>query len=316
MKNKPITGFEEATNLFDADTLNLKPTLPDFFKVGRDGILQLAKIDNRTLFTAQEEAESGNYIIGGLGRKISAVDFEAFKMGIAQVLYNQSYQSGHETENTGIQKHVVKQSPDKYGGEVVVSLNELCRLSYGVDEPSKQQKEAMTALLKTLHTNVAHVAFPNGDTLDVTLCATMNIFTRKQDNAKLYNLILNPIFCSRVATNYAELPQDATKRLTASTDRKTESHYLLFSLLAIQDRRKPCKRRIGTLLEELRLTDAYKERASRTEKQLLSLFEDMKKTGIITDFITERGRMGRRQNAVISVTFTLNPDFSKSKSTE
>lgn len=291
-----------------------KPT-PDTFKLSRTGYLQLEKVQ-RDLFTDMEERESGNYIVSGLSLKVTGLDFSAFSLAVGQILYRQSYQSGNTDTNSGLTKVLAKRvseqtGKDYYGGEIVTTLNELCRYAYGEDKPSTQQKTAMTTLIDTLHSTPVGITFPNGDKIELTLCAKMGTYTRKRDGAVTYHLILNPIFCENVKRNFSEFPQDITMRLTASTKKKTDAHYRLLLLLGRQDRRKPFVRYIDTLLEELGLTEAYKANPSRTEKKLLKLFEDMNKIGLLKDFPQTETYISRGKKRISKVTFILNPDFVK-----
>lgn len=294
--------------------------VPNSFKAGRDPLLQLAKVD-RGLFTEMEEKQSGNYIIRGVERKISELDFEAFTLAMGQLLYNQSYQFGNTDENTGVSKGIAKRLSERtghtyYRGEIYASLTDICRAAYGTENPSTDQKKAMDKLIKTLHDTPVHIDFPNGDSLDQWLCVKTDEFTRHRDGAKIYNLILNPIFCNRVTNQFAEFPQDITKRLNGSTGKKgrlTSAHYRLLKLLGCQKKSEPFYRNIWTLLEELRLYEAYQEQPSRTEKQLLSLFESMKTVGILKNYDITKEKVGRRANAVSKITFYLNPKFIERK---
>lgn len=292
--------------------------LSDTYKVGRESSIALAKT-NRTLFTSIEEKESGNYIIRGLERKVAEYDFEAFKMAFAQTLYNQSYQSGNTEQNSGISRKEAKALSKKSGriyfkGEVVTSLNDLCRLAYGVDEPSMDQKKAMETLIDTLQKEDVKITFPNGDTLEAPLLWREK-FTRKEDGAKFLHIIGHPIFCSNVASNFAEFPQNLTKQLSNITKRKTLAHYRLIQYLGRHDKRKPVCCNINTLLVVLRLEEAYKEQSTRTEKQLITLFEDMKKLGLLSAYeIATTSARGRK--AISKVKFILNPDYLKEATKE
>lgn len=287
---------------------------PDTFKIGREISLQLAKVE-RDLFTDIEERESGNYIVSGLSRKVTEMDFSAFSLAVGQILYRQSYQSGNTDTNSGLTQTIAPRLKDQtghtyYGGEIVTTLKDLCRYAYGEEDPNKVQRAAMVTLIDTLHSTPVGVTFPNGDKIEAHLCVKMGRYTRKKDGAVFYHLILNPIFCENVRRNFSEFPQDITMRLTASTKQKTDAHYKLLLLLGRQDRRKPFIRNIDTLLEELGLIEAYKKDTTRTEKKLLKLFGDMKKMGLLKDFQTET-YISRRKKRISKVTFTINPDFVK-----
>lgn len=306
--NKEI--LEDSSDLWGS--LDRTKHIPATFKMGRQVSMQLQKIE-RDLFTDLEEKQSGNYIVRGIEKKVSEYDFHAFSIAMAKILYNQSYQSGNEKENSGVKKEIAGTAKDgkaRYSGNIVATLNEICREAYGVDTPSTEKRKAMATLLDTLHNNQVHIDFPNGDTLKATLCATMGIYTRKADGATIYNLVLNPIFCEAVENNFALLPQYTMQRLALTTDRQTAAHLKLLKLLAMQDKRRPYTRYFTELLKDMGLDEAYNNKPARTEQQSLKIFDDMVGVGIITSYSTETKTI-HNKTRIDKVTFTLNPDFNK-----
>ena len=306
--------FERLTSLFEA--VSDKP-LPETYKAGRASQLQTAKWAG-TIFESIEASEKGSYIVSGLPRKITDTDFEAFSMGIAQILYNQSHQSGNLDTNSGLERkeakaltQASKSGHTYYEGNIITSLNDLCRNSYGVDEPTTQQKEAMVSLIDTLHETPVRIDFPNGDKAELYLAVKMGKFTRAKDGAVSYWLTLNPIFCESVSNNFSEHPQDLTKRLTAATDRKTAAHYRLLKLLGAQmHSKKPFVRTLPVLIEFLGMEDEYKKNRGRTEKRLIATCEDMKKVGIITEYEPET-EIRRGKKTLSKVRFYLNPNYPR-----
>lgn len=295
-------------------SLDRSKHVPANYKIGRQVSLQLQKIE-RDLFTDFEEKQSGNYIVRGIEKKVNEYDFHAFSIAMAKILYNQSYQSGNEKENSGVKKEragTTKDGTVKYTGNIVATLNEICREAYGVDTPSTEKRKAITTLIDALHENPVHIDFPNGDTLDATLCAKMGVYTRKEDGATIYNLVLNPIFCEAVENNFALLPQDTMQRLALTTERQTAAHLKLLKLLAMQDRRKLYTRYFTELLKDMGLDEAYSTTPARIEQQSLKIFNDMVGVGIITSFSTET-RTIHNKPRIDKVTFTPNPDFNKGK---
>lgn len=292
---------------------------PDTFKIGREVSFQLAKVE-RDLFTDMEERESGNYIVSGIERKVSLTDFEAFRLGIGQILYNQSYQSDNKDTNSGVSKTKARKlSKDTghtyYVGEVIFSLNDLCRYAFGT-EPTKRDKEAIATLIDTLHDTPVIIQFPNGDIAEMPLASKMGKFTRAKDGAISYWLYLNPIFCENVKNNFAEYPQDFTKNLAEvmkeNKVRRTGAIYLLVELLGKQDKRQTFIRTIGQLLYDLNLIDAYSANPTRTEKQLI-LYCDIlkhKKIKLLKDYEIERVET-RKRKPITKVTFHFDPSFTR-----
>ena len=285
--------------------------VPDSYKLGRDSTLQLAKIE-RNLFTDMEERESGNYIVSGLNKKVTELDFTAFSFAVGQILYNQSYQSGNVETNSGISKTISRKmsktfEEQAYTGDIVTSLNDLCRLAYGVEATDQRQRKTMSTLIDVIHSTPVTIQTPKGAKIESILCACMEKYTA-EDGAISYNLHLHPIFCHGVANNFAELPQDLTKRLSGATKKKTLSHYRLIRLLSNQDKRKPFVRTIAQLLADLALDEAYNKDRGRTEKQLLSVIDSMKDIELLSSYDIEYMTI-RNKKAIGKITFHLNRDF-------
>ena len=292
----------------------LRSNLPSTFKTSRDAGLQLSKLE-RDLFTDMEEKDSGNYIISGLNKKVTELDFTAFTFAVGQILFNQSFLHGNEDINSGIARKKSSQlSKDTgetyYSGDISVTLKELCLKGYGAD--TSENRKRMDTLIDTIHNVPVEIKFPNGHKRESILCARMSKETRPEDGAIEYELHLNPIFGSRIKSSFGELPQDVIKQLDSACkkkkQRKQPAHYLLLRWLCLQDKRTPHTLTIDTLLTELRMEDTYREQPTRTEKQLLAVCETMKDIGILSDFQATYRTSGKR-NRLAKITFTLNPAY-------
>lgn len=295
------------------ELLSGKEPLPTF-KVARDAILQLSKIE-RNLFTDIEEAESGNYIISGLQKYVTELDFTAFTFAVGQILYNQSYQSGNEDINSGIKREKAKTLSKKvgetmYNGNIVTSLSELCRLAYGT-EPTTELKKKMATLIDTIDKKPVEIKFPNGDLLESKLCITMDKYTREKDGAILYNLYLNPIFGSRIQNQFGELPQDVIAKLDKACkvrkQRKQTAHYLLLRWLSAQDKRYSHTLTIDTIIQEVRMEEYFRKDRGKADKQLISILDTMVDIEILSKYDIEYSS-GRRSH-IAKVTFHLNQNF-------
>lgn len=317
MNNKPrYKGRAKGTPIEIFDLVGEKPT-PSTFLMGREVQMRVAEWQD-TIWAAIEAQETGDYVISGETRAISGTDFMHFQFGAAQILYNQSYQSGNTETNSGLTTIVAKgmevtTGHTYYEGHIVTSLNDLCRLSYGVAEPSTKQKHAMEKLLLTLHRNFVTIQYPNGDTREQPLVVIRDRYTRAKDGAVFYWLSLSPIFCENVKKNFSEFPQDLTKRLTAVTKRTTDSHLHLINLLGAQMRTKsPYTITIPVLMKKLQMESVYKSNRGRAEKQLLSICDDILKMGQITKYETET-EVKRGKQALSKIRFYLNPNFARKK---
>lgn len=286
--------------------------LPRSFKMGRNVALQLSRAEG-DLFTdmkKKNENENGKYIIYGLSRAISELDFAGFSFAVCQILYNQSFQYGNTDTNSGRTKEEVKEfskiaGSTQYSGNIVTSLNDLCRLAYGVDEVTANQRKKMASLLNVMDDTYVKMQYPNGNYIKSWLCRREGERYTAEDGKITYNLRISPIFCSDVMNNFGELPQDITKRLSEATKKKTAAHLRLLRLLAIQTKNRPFVRTIEQLLEELNLDEAHKKDRRRTEEQLVSLFECMKKMKMIDRYKIEYTTT-RAKKVIDKVTFYLS----------
>lgn len=296
----------------DSQTLLDKGLLPSF-KLGRDATLQLSKIE-RNLWTDIEEQQSGKVIISGIEKSVTELDFAAFNLAAAQILYNQSWQSGNADINSGIQREEATTlsrvlGEKVYNGNIVTSLNELCRQAYGTI--TTENRKRMAALLETIDQKPVVIKFHNGDVQESKLCVIMDKYTREKDGAIFYNLYLNPIFGSRIKNQFGELPQDIVAKLDEACKKRKQykkaAHYLLLRWLSVQDKRCSHTLTIDTIINELRIEDDYKKNRGRADKQLLSICQIMVDVGILSNYDVEYST--ERRMFIAKITFHLNKDF-------
>ena len=302
--------------------LDFKRPLPSYFKLGRYAMLQMAATD-RTFWTDIEEAESGNYIISNLSKKVSELDFEAITFAIAQTLYNQSYRMGNEIYNSGISRTISEDATkimgdDVYVGEIITTRDDLIRLGWGV-EPTTETKKKVDALIDTLHKTPVKVKYPNGDIEENYICAIRRKYSRKKDKAVLYNLWTNPIFGIYIKNQFGLLPQgvisDMDKACKKLKTNKNQHIYILLKFLSVQDNRNPKTIPIEKLIPMLRMEAKYKENRGRTEKQLLSsVCKVLVEMGMLNNYEVEYEEIGRKKR-IKSITFHLNQNYIK-KNTE
>lgn len=303
---KPIPIQQDSQTLLDKGLLTS-------FKFGRDAALQLSKVE-RNLWTDIEEQQSGKVIISGIEKNVTELDFAAFNLAAAQILYNQSWQSGNADINSGIQREEAitlsqKLGEKLYNGNIVTSLNELCRQAYGTI--TTENRKRMAALLDTIDRKPVVIKFHNGDIQESKLCVIMDRYTREKDGAIFYNLYLNPIFGSRIKNQFGELPQDIVAKLDEACkkrkQRKQAAHYLLLRWLSVQDKRCNHTLTIDTIVDELRMEAYFKKNRSMADKQLLSICQVMEDIGILSSYDVEYS--SGRKKFIAKVTFLLNKDF-------
>ena len=318
----------------------LRKNLPPTFKTPRDAGLQLSQLE-RNLFTDMEERESGNYIISGISKRVSQLDFTAFTFAVGQILFNQSFLHGNEDINSGTERkeavgtlvRAAKQISGKeelsikeakkialqsgieayYSGTIEVTLKELCLKGYGADTTENRKK--MDTLIDTIHSTPVTIMYPISGRKFIEEETYLCLKKRKatgEDGSITYNLELNPIFGSRIKDSFGELPQDVILQLDSACrkkkQRKQPAHYLLLRWLCLQDKRTPHTLTIDTLLYELRMEDYFREHPALAERQLLAVCEAMKDIGILSSFQATYSTSGKRQR-LAKITFNLNPAY-------
>lgn len=305
MIKKAIPVPEQRHEPLSIKTENLPPS----FKMGRDAALQLSKAEG-DIFTDMKKEGRGVYIITEIRKVVNELDLACFSLAVCQILYNQSFQSGTIETNSGRSNEIDNDATEELGytqykAYITTSLNDLCRLAYGVDAPDFRQKKAMWTLIEALDKTPVVIPFPNGDKLEKKLCTIDSKYTRKEDGAVYYHLLLHSIFCSNVMDNFGELPQDITKRLSQVTKKKTAAHLRLLRLLSIQTKNRPFVRKMDELLKELNLHEAHKKDRRRTENQLISIFDSMKAMNVIDKYKIEYTTT-RAKKVIDKVTFYLS----------
>ena len=297
------------------DTIEGKPT-PETYKLSRNMQLQAPRWAG-TIFESVEAQETGKYIISKIPRTITEKDIFEFLMGVGQILYNQSQQAGNTDTNSGLLRQVAQGLKSEtgnthYNGTIVATLNELCRYSFGEDEPETVSKKRMKAIIEALHKEPVEISYPNGDKAELTLSAMMGRFYRKKDNSLTYWLTLNPVFCEGAVNNFLELKQDFAKRLKGVVKgRVTTAHYRLATLLAMQKKSNPFIRTIPVLISELGMEADYKKNRKRTEAQLLSICDAMQDLELITRYEPMDGIARGGREALAKIIFYLNPDYPR-----
>ena len=303
----------------------LLPNTPPTWRWGRGIGVQLAKIE-RNLFTSLEEEASPYAIIYDdlkLRRNIKPVDFSALCFAFAKILSDQSVQYDNTDTNTGkerkIDEHLKRQTGGNFfGGTIEATLNELCEAGYGESQDSTLRKK-FSGIIELLGKTRLEISIPiknergEQDRILVkdTLLFPIREAKRQSDGAKYYILYLHPVFCN-LSNGWASFPQNTTQLLATTLKRKKRQrmagHYHLLRLLFMQ-KEKTIIRTLDVLLDELGLAEEYEVQPKRTEKKLLELCEDIRDMGAITDFKPSKGRVGRRRDAVVKITFSVNTKF-------
>ena len=239
------------------------------------------------------------------------MDVKRVGFALREVLYNQSYQTGHAKDNTGIvadgkfadgtdAQAVTIDGKPYNSGEVRVKLSDLAYSAYGrTDGYSRIKTEKTLQALNDPHGFIIKDAA--GNSIGRSLLHLEGFDYDAKTGAKVYDIKLHPIWTKDVATNFALHKQ----KVLTLIGRLTEAKFELLNLLGQQDRRKPCIRYIGTLLQEIGLYEIYKEQKTRTQKQLRDAINSMVNCGLLLSYKEEKA------NGTIRFVFHLNPDYGK-----
>ena len=222
---------------------------------------------------------------------ISDLDFNALLTGAMAVLSDQSYLYHNEEELSGMAKIKVpilgkdnKEVHNGYMGIIDVSLNELCIEGYGytsADKIQKIHKDGMIKAIEAVNSNAIAIKFPNGDIVECTLINKQLCYVRKSDGARMYRLILNPIFTAN-SMGFGVVPRGAitliAQNLKGKKKRLNEAYHKFLLLLAVT-RGEVASISLENLLKRLELLDSFKKDRKRTIEKLELLF---------TTFLEER----------------------------
>lgn len=292
------------------DGRELQKPVPAGAKYGRFFDVKRKEIEP-TLFPDLDKKEKYEIIIGSKKDGVKPLDVKRVGFALREALYNQSYQTGHAKDNTGIvadgkftdgtNAQVVTIDGKQYNsGEVRVKLSDLAYSAYGrTDGYSRIKTEKTLQALNDPHSLI--IKDSAGNCIGRSLLHLEGFYYDAKTGAKVYDIKLHPIWTKDVDTNFALHKQ----KVLTLIGRLTEAKFELLNLLGQQDRRKPCIRYIGTLLREIGLYEIYKEQKKRTQKQLRDAINSMVNCGLLLSYKEEKA------NGTIRFVFHLNPDYGK-----
>ena len=292
------------------DGRELQKPVPAGAKYGRFFDVKRKEIEP-TLFPDLDKKEKYEIIIGSKKDGVKPLDVKRVGFALREALYNQSYQTGHAKDNTGIvadgkftdgtNAQVVTIDGKQYNsGEVRVKLSDLAYSAYGrTDGYSRIKTEKTLQALNAPHSLI--IKDSAGNCIGRSLLHLEGFYYDAKTGAKVYDIKLHPIWTKDVDTNFALHKQ----KVLTLIGRLTEAKFELLNLLGQQDRRKPCIRYIGTLLREIGLYEIYKEQKKRTQKQLRDAINSMVNCGLLLSYKEEKA------NGTIRFVFHLNPDYGK-----
>lgn len=203
-------------------------TLPVTQKITRALITQSYQAQ-RSLFDALDkgvEDTEGNITYSKLPALISEYDFRAYLIAAKSALFDQSYIFNNEDILTGFNREESNLTTtdglrDERGqpyrnGNICVTLNDLCRVGYGIPEgqnPTTKQRNCMRKTIEAIDKTPVEIFYANGDKRETYLIKVMGKYKRKADGAETYHLILNPIFTTQ-GKGYGLMLRGVTTRLT------------------------------------------------------------------------------------------------------
>ena len=296
---------------------NKSECLPDTYKVGRQAVFKFANIDLQDYINSLDSNSRGQwtYRIRSETRRVTNTDLTAFFIAAAQILYNQSYLTGHTNTNSGINALLSRQSPGEYKGEIVASLNDLCRAGYGVSDPTTDQRKAMETLIRLLHNCPVIGKNSKGESGGAYL-ATISTWIDTKDRGRVYMLHLNPLFTRAAATSFGLLQQGYTQQLRLAISegggKYTDTAARLALLLSIQDHRKPFARSMQDLVRFLRIESIRQKDRARAEAQVLQACKAVQAAGLIDGYKAEYTGDGRRKH-ITKITFVFGAERAENE---
>lgn len=283
--------------VFSPDKKKVRKSLPKSFKVGRALELQRSEVERSLFSQLKQKEEQGLFSFVGIPKNISLLTIKQLNFALGKLLYNTSYQYGSK-DNTGLALEgkttsgltispTVVNGKSYHSGEIVVKISELAAEAFGIDEANSTQKKEIDQTLQAMQNIYVEIKLPDGRVRGEQLLNIPRYLKDEKTNAKMVDIILNPIYSMNILSGYGVHPQGVMKKLVGKGKRVTEAKLNLLSLLGIQDKRKIFRIYISDLLEKLGMTEEYKERKKRALTKLTDTFQAMIDCGIIAVMPTE-----------------------------
>lgn len=299
--------------------------LPEEQKISRAVVLQ-SHLIQRSLFEELENSiptATGEVVYSKLPSVISEYDFRAYLFAVKAILYDQSYLYHNEDINSGFKREESKlgfkdeKDHPYYRGHIHTTLNDLCRVGYGIPEgqtPSAAQRNNMRATIEAVHTHRVGIVYGNGDRLEKSLVMLAEKFICKEDGSESYILILNPIL-TNLAKGYGVIQRDAIARITQYLNSKgkkgkagkSAAHLAFYELLSIQDKGKDWKISVENLLQRLNLLKYYR----KNRKNVIAKLDDLFETFVALGYLLEKPDPTLPLDGVYI--FKINPDLKSKK---
>lgn len=294
---------ERVKRYFEERKKMMLKSLPKEQVVTRALVLQ-THTQQRSLFDALEKGvtdNEGNIIYSKLPSQITEYDFRAYLIAAKSALFDQSYIFDNQDILSGLireesQLSYIDGLRDEMGeiyhtGNICVTLNELCRVGYGIPEgqkPTTTQRNNMRNTIKVLDQTPIKVLYANGDERENHLTKIMGKNKRKADGAEAYHLVLSPIFTTR-GKGYGLLLRGTTTKLTKylsskGKTKKSAEMYAFMELIAIQSKKKvEWSISIENLLQRLNLTNMFRKNKKRALEKLEEIFETFVGIGLLLE---------------------------------
>ena len=269
--------------------------LPETRKYSRVPLLQNEALQRGLFDELWEQVEHGSLeVTSKIPSVISDLEFNAYLTGAMALLSDQSYLYHNEEELSGMSKYtdVIRRNKNVihkgYVGVIDASLTELCREGYGLaagEKPTKRQREGMIKAIKALHNNSLDVRYPSGDIEKSILISRMGEYIRKSDGARMYRLVLNPIFTHN-KFGFGLVPRGAltliAENLKAKGNRLTETYHKFLHLLIVT-RGDTLHMAIETLAKRLGLSSYLSKDRKKLIAKLALLFRIFREEGFILE---------------------------------
>lgn len=294
---------------------------PKTYKLGRAWLRQAPAVQKNLLYCLTHPDESGGQIVQGLPKGVSEYTLSAFIQAAQQTLYNQSVMAHNDDINSGFAREKSTRLSDSYQGNILVTLNDLCRLGFGSKDPSTRERREMDRMVRLLHCFPVSIKYPEG-VYSFPVCITAGKFERETDKSITYHLILNPIFCGKeMLKNFGEFPQDATRRvrLAAETVGKRKGVKIqmtatlndLMQLIGMQDKRKPFVCTMDNLVRQLGTWEDYRKNRKRISDQLRTYFDVLKEARLLNPDMLLNPEEYIDDDGSLVLVFHLNKDFCR-----
>lgn len=236
------------------------------------------------------------------------LNFKLLIFTLACKLYELSYKFGHYKKNTGIDT-IVSDKTGNYVGVINVTTTEIAREMFGVETPTNSQKKMVIELVFFLKKTYYEKKRPDGS-IEIGQVIVPTLIVDPKTKQTSFQIAFCEEYTKNIQNQFGLFPRNVLKRLREIVPRLTLTHIdllLKFGAMKVGEYTWG----IDAIMEGLSIKEAYKKNPSRTEKQLLSYMNDLRKLGMFSKVRPIEGPKKHGRIPIKQINFAQDPEFTR-----